>query len=299
MKNKIIFTQDLPGERNWLQSQFPKYANLETVHAGHWPNSCPDLIEDKSYLLEVPESDDISLYSYTKLDSFVSLFDLGHNQTKWIYADKLLSNVEFSKFSDINKTHYQGITFGRVGTVFVESLFNKTLAMLSSHTAVKDELTNKSTIDSILPYENSYVVLTYRSNWWAWASSMAISHHHGFYHFNDDVNWDSAEPIIINEETLKSLEQQIIASWNFFFQVRMACPRHSFYLLKFEDMLKNYANNTDHKAMSYDKKKLIQNYDQAEEMCIRDFLPRWETWGQNAVRHLASMECRTDIDNLF
>ena len=299
MKNKILFTQDILGERSWLTLKFPGYKNLETVHAGRWPDADPALIEDASYLLEIAESDNIDIHTDYQTDTYVSLFDKKSPQTKWVYADHLINKEEFPAFDDVNKSHYQGITFGRVGTVFIESLMNKTLTKLSAHTSVKDKELNQKNIDLINRFPGTYVVLTYRQDWWAWLTSMALSHHYGFFHYNDTIDWSTVDPITISKDDLLLHEQQVLSSWNFFFQVRTSCPAHSFYLLEFSDMIEKYQKDTTHQAMPYDKTKLISNYDQAKKMFEQEFLGRWQKWEQRAVKHLTSMSCRTDIDNLF
>lgn len=299
MKNKILFTQDILDERSWLESKFPGYGNLETVHAGRWPNTEPNLIKDSSYLLEIPESDKINIHSEFQSDTYVSLFNKQYPQTKWVYADHLISNEEFPIFSDIGNSQYQVITFGRVGTVFVESLLDKTLTKLSDHTAVKDKELNQSIIDLINQFPGTYVVLTYRSDWWAWLTSMLLSRRYGFFHYNDTIDWSTVDPITISKDDILRHEQQVFASWNFFFEVRTSCPSHSFYLLEFSNMLAKYQKDTTHQAMPYDKTKLITNYDQAEQMFKQEFLSRWQQWEHRAVKHLKAMSVRTDIDNLF
>ena len=56
VENKIIFTQDVPGEREWIQSQFPGYSNLETVSSGKWSSEFP-LDNDQKNLYEIAFSD--------------------------------------------------------------------------------------------------------------------------------------------------------------------------------------------------------------------------------------------------
>ncbi len=299
MKNKILFTQDILNERSWLESKFPGYSNLETVYTGRWPATEPNLIKDSSYLLEIPESDKIHIHSEFQSDTYVSLFDKQYPQTKWVYADNLISNEEFPIFSDIGNSQYQVITFGRVGTVFVESLLDKTLIKLSDHTAVKDKELNQNIIELINQFPGTYVVLTYRSDWWAWLTSMLLSRRYGFFHYNDTIDWSTVDPITISKDDILLHEQQVFASWNFFFEVRTSCPGHSFYLLEFSNMLAKYQKDTTHQAMPYDKTKLITNYDQAEQMFKQEFLSRWQQWEHRAVKHLKAMSVRSDIDNLF
>lgn len=292
MKNKIIFTQDVPGEREFLQARFPGHACLETVHSGKWATAA-----SLPYFKEIPFSDSIDKTEKFDDETYVSLFDSAAMQNHWLHADNIVSNIDFSVFQN-NKEAYQVLTFGRVGTVFVESLFDKTCRQLSIHTT--SEPSQVARTNKLLS-ENSdaYVVLTYRNNWWDWLTSTLISNNFGFHHYDDQIDWDQVEPFNITEEAIQSKEEQVISTWNFFLNTRLKFPNHSFYLLEFSEVIKRYQTHTAHRAMSYDKRKIIKNYDQAEEMFNQSYLSLWKLFEHRAVKHLINLQCRTDLDNLF
>ena len=67
MKNKIIFTQDVPGERGWLQRQFPAHKNFETSSSGKWTAEFPS-ISDQATLHEIAYSDHYDLLTLLHSD---------------------------------------------------------------------------------------------------------------------------------------------------------------------------------------------------------------------------------------
>ena len=69
MMNNIIFTQDAPGERAWLATQFPDYENLETEFGGKWP--AEHFSRDRNTIWEIPPDSllDVTTVNCTKYKS--------------------------------------------------------------------------------------------------------------------------------------------------------------------------------------------------------------------------------------
>ena len=67
MKNKIVFTQDVSGEREWIQSQLPGHTNLETSSSGNWPWDFPK-DTNQSQLFEIAFSDQVDITKILSAD---------------------------------------------------------------------------------------------------------------------------------------------------------------------------------------------------------------------------------------
>ena len=297
MKNKIIFSQDLPGENQWLNSIFPGTMNLETVHSGKWNSDIP-VGGEEGKLYQIPYSDnfncnnlDQTLESYKsiyKLDSNISLID-----TNWCYADSLLFKKNtFSSFQNLNNEYFQAFTFARCGTVFTEDLLRKKFNTLSDHVTTGNR---KDIVQYLAIKKNVTIALTYRKNWWDWVTSKCIGNLKGYHHYAANIDWNSVAPITISLDDLEKLDQELIATWDYWCNVRCIFPNFDFYLLKFEDTLAAYSDISSHKKIPYDKKSLIANYAQAKDLFEYKFLQRWKVFESRCTKHLIEMGCETKL----
>jgi hypothetical protein len=307
MKNKIIFTQDLPGEREWLHSLYPDFTILETVYSGKWPSVFPK-DSDERLIWEIPPESTIDVTSLS-CEKIKSLYTLDHKfiHSRWCDSNSLIvNNLQFSNRPKSSRV--QVLTFNRCGTVFAESILYKkcgyTLATDkpyddagSFHTFLGgNDLALYSTVRQTLPD----IFLTYRSDWWGWASSLLIAHKFGYHHYNSDVSWETMDAITISPVELTILSAMARANWQALCHFRTIFPHLNFYILEFADIIQQ-SNRSDHKGIKYDKRKLIKNYDELQSTFNKDFLPQLKRWEENCVRHLIHMKCEKirSLDNFI
>jgi hypothetical protein len=294
MTNKIVFTQDVPGEREWINSHFPGYINLETVHSGKWP---PNGIfaDDNNLLFEYSRKDPIVDTEFVGATKSLYTKDIGIIDNTWIYADNLISNLDFSIPKTCNE-YYQAVTFRRVGTVFTESLLRQQYKRLAAHYANNKD--NKL-VNLLTNHKNTDIALIYRDNWWEWITSCFIGHNYGFHHHDTQIDWASLPAIELSESVLDQHYQLCKTNWNFFCNLRVLFPDRIFYLLEFSDMIEKYSAYTDHKKIIYDKKQLISNFDLMHNIFNLRYKNNFETITKRCCSHLVKMKCITNLDNII
>ena len=308
MTNKIIFTQDVPGEREWLSTQFPEFNNLETEFSGKWP--AVPFTQDSNTLWEVPPDSllDVSTVNCTKYKSLYQL-DTSFVSSKWCEADHLLINdLKFEPQPRAKKA--QVLTFSRCGTVFLESILYKKCGYDKNRqwnpldpTADHVFLGSNDTDAELYKLVNNVqpdIFLCYRANWWAWAISVLISKHFDYYHYQDNVAWDAAEPVTITIDELDTLVREVRANWQSLCHFRTQFTHLNFYIFEFSELIKNN-HLTQHRAISYNKKRLISNYDQLQTVFEALYQPKFELWQKNCIGHLQTMGCQvsTNFDKFF
>ena len=296
--SKLIFTQDLNGERSWINSQFPGYRNLQTKHSGMWAGHSPT-DPDEQNLFEVPCSDPVDCYNSVRSfdGAYKSIYstDIGIDDVNWVCADNIVSNLNFSH-PITESTHYQAVTFGRCGTVFTESLLRQRYKELAPHFAAasRDELQN-NLISRISANKETAIALVYRNNWWEWITSTLIGHTHGYYHYDSVIDWSQLPSVELTDSFLKNSHHQVVSTWNLFCNLRVLFSDRLFYLLELSDTSSKHAKNTSHKKINYDKRQLISNFDSAEKKFKNTYLEEWTTMTNRCTQHLVSMGCKTDI----
>jgi hypothetical protein len=289
--NKIIFTQDVPGEREWINSQFPGYTNFESEFSGKWP---PGGISDQNTnaLWEIPpDSDlDVSSINFEKIksqyrsDSFVN--------RNWCYADSMISRLTFK--SDAPRApHAQVMHFPRAGTRFLESiLFGACGYQKTSHIGPSSNEEENNKTYQLLENTNPDIFINYREDWWGFASSLIISRKYGYYHSDTEPDWSKFEPFKITQEDLDLAQHESWAIWNFLCGLRTKFANLNFYIIEFSTLVK-HQQLTTHSKLKYNKNLLITNYDQAKQWFYSDYLENMLTYQNKALHHLATMNCVT------
>jgi hypothetical protein len=295
--NKIVFTQDVPGEREWLATQFPGYENLETEFSGKWP--AVPFAQNHNTLWEIPPDStmDVSAVVCDKHKSLYQL-DLDFISPKWCDSSHLLlNNLDFTSQPRAKKA--QVLHFPRSGTVFLESiLFRKCgydkdrgwnqVDPISDHAAMGG---NDQVLYNLLTKSQPDIFLCYRSDWWAWALSILISKNFDYWHYLDVVDWDQLPPFEVSARDFDYLVAEVRARWQALCHMRTQFPHFNFYIFEFSELIKN-GHLTDHKAINYDKKKLIANYTQAETLFKSEYLSKFQVWEKNSIGHLQTMRCQ-------
>lgn len=300
MTSKFVLTLDTPGERDWLKTKFPNCVNFETEYSGLWPASIADSPTDS--IFEVPPESAIDLYSLPN-DKVLSLYK---NQKNFKWCD---SNYFISDFDDYRvgpKSKYvQVLTLMRCGTKFLESIL---YSKCNYNTASPFPLSEGNTfhaftgdlshdLDGLIKSTAADVFICYRQNWWAWVTSYLVGQKlGGFVHHDTNVNWNEIQLNPITEKELEEVSTLAKYAWDSVCNLRLANPHLNFYIMEFNDIIK-YRSYTDHKAVDYNKKEILKNYGEAEQMFRTNHLPKLEYWRTNAFHHLKQMNCQF-IDSL-
>ena len=297
MTSKIVFTQDLPGEREWLEQQFPDHTMYETEFSGKWPDkpfnqSVPAVYEiPPDSLLNVSDLPIPKYKSLYKLDSkFVS--------PKWCQADQLLiNNLNFAPQPKAKKA--QVIHFARSGTVFLESIlyqkcnyikdigWNPKTPHSDHHQLGGDDSLFYNLIDNSRPD----IFFCYRKNWWDWFVSLQIALQFDYYHYYNNVAWDQLAPFEITSNHMEEQLNQITAGWNAICHFRTYYPNLNFYIFEFSDLIK-HQSLTSHQKINYNKQRLISNYDSAKQMFEHEYVLKFDKCARNSLTHLQTMNCK-------
>lgn len=293
MSNIICYTQDVPGEREWINSQFPGFTNLETESSGKWTNAN----STGDFIWEIP---------YTDLYDVTIIKNLNNPLVKTIYrndidtvihdndilsVDRLLINseIKFLNNTEDNIKSYSMFTFTRCGTLFTESLLRQKYPATGPH-YVMVGIDKINAVKSVSLDLTTRVCLNYRSNWWSWLTSQAIGVANGVLHYYDNVDWDNDVcSTTISTEFIDKYETYLTNTFNFWIQLRIMLPEHQFSLFRFEDVLAVHQSNTDHKQIPYDKVKLINNYSEIKQLFDNEYLPRWQAIENRALNFLAQL----------
>lgn len=299
MPNVVCYTQNVPGEREWINSNFPGYTNLGIEADGAW------LTEPKkgNFIWEVP-------YTYPQNSKFIN--SLNGLSFKTVYqndldtiihdnnildSDDMLVNskIIFSNIKREDIKNYMMFTFCRCGSVFTESLLRKKYPPIRE---IHYPFVGTDKIDVIKTYcadPTTRICLNYRSNWWSWITSHALvktnahMNERGVLHYFDQVDWNNINSASLTDAFFDEYEHYIINTFNFWIQLRLILPTHQFSLFRFEDILPVYQTQTDHKQVPYNKVKLIKDYEQTEQHFKEKYLPRWQSIETKALNFLAKL----------
>ena len=306
MKSNIVFTQDLPGEREWLKRCFPGHEILETEFSGKWP--IEPFTQTFSAIYEIPP-DSVMDVSAINVPKYKSLYRLDENfiSPKWCQADGLLING--LKFGSVPKASIaQVLHFPRSGTVFLESILYTKCGYTrnkgwnsASPTSDHYQLGGNDTlfyemIENVLPD----IFFCYRKNWWEWCVSNCISKKYGYFHHYDSVNWDSFSSFEIAQDHIEDLVRETTAVWNAMCHFRTRYPNLNFYIFEYSELIK-HQQLTSHQKINYDKKQLISNYSSAKDFFESKYQSQFDRWASNSLSHLQTMNCKVlnDFDSLI
>jgi hypothetical protein len=289
MTNKILFTQDLPGERLWLQKHFPSHLNLETRFSGNWSSAEP-VTGDNNFIFEYSFSDFEESTDFFKfcLPKYKSIFsnrsDHLFSGKAWAVSDSFVHDL---KFENIRKSNnFIILNLARSGTLFLRSLLIKKLIEFQDHISVKSNTENLKIKDIILDNKLT-TFFCYRTNIWEWITSNVLSINFGYHHY-DTRDLDK----------IYILMKLQMSTWNFWCNLKCAIPDLNCYLLEFEYMISKYSEHTDHTKISYNKKDLIENYQEMHDLYQKKYQSIFEKIVNNGVNHLTAMNCKKDILDL-
>lgn len=307
MKNNIVFTQDLPGEREWLKTRFPDCKILETEFSGKWPDPPFTQSYDAVYEISPDSNVDVSAIDTPK---YKSLYQVNTDfiSPKWYQSNRLLiNNLKFESSPQSNMA--QVIHFPRSGTVFLESiLFNR--CNYARSTSRNSTLWPKHYMVGGGPGDKDFynlihevrpdIFFCYRKNWWEWFVSYHISIKFGAFHYNDNVDWNSLDPFEITLDHINDTIREITSSWNAMCHFRTIYPNLNFYIFEFSDLIQ-HQHLTSHTKINYNKKRLVKNYESVRKLFESTYNPQFEQWERNALSHLQTMNCKVlkNFDSLL
>jgi hypothetical protein len=302
LKNKIIFTQDVPGERDWVNSLFPEYTNLETSSSGKWLSTFPKN-DDQSSLYEIAYSDyhkvaDLLNCGIDRTKSFYGTDPLlvFKDNNHWACSDDFISNVEYQPFVD--KPSFLALNLARSGTAFVENLLRKFRLQHRRHSVTG---TYSELVDiwrEAKDHPDVALVIVYRQELWESLVSNVLGWHHGFHHRNE-FDWSLVKPVAIDTSDMLQFEEMVISTLNFWCNLRSLLPTHSFLLLDGMEMIRQYKDIVDHSKVSYNKRDLVSNYSEAREKWYSEFNENLSRMFNNAIGHLKKMNCKQNLDHLL
>jgi hypothetical protein len=292
MSNLICFTQDVPGEREWLASLFPEHLCLETASSGKWQS-----VSNEQVIWEVPCSDynagigaeldgvKVKTVFQQKLPTDVLL-----NDTGWIDAEQLYLHNQVN-FADANLgspvSRYQMFTFARCGTVFTESLLLKKYPRIEHHYVLEN---NQNRIVDQCQNTETLICLLYRRDWWAWLVSNIISEHNDYYHYDSTVDFSQLNSVEIGSTQIEQYEERIKSIFNFWCNLRMCLPMHQFKIFEFAEVIRQNQKATAHKKIPYEPSTFVLDHDKSKLFFESNYLPRWQEIEKNSLNHLSSMK---------
>ena len=309
MKNKIICTQDVPGERAWVENLYPEYQNLQTEFSGLWPTAVPTDLADQNLLWEIPPDSLLNLHNIYN-NKTLSLYQFNDNfvDPRWCLTDSLITTQCFEHSPKL--TLAQIITFTRCGTVFLEKLLYQYhgYTELSPHCMI-GEVTSNQRIENLVDLHRPDIFIVYRKNWWEWITSRIIAKNLEWVEesvarplwihaeHEDRFQWNDIAPVELTDKIFTEQIDAIFANWNAICHLRAKFRALNFHIVEFSNLTQSKKDNLD-RPIKYEKRKLISNYDVAKETFERSYLPSILKYQTNALQHLITMKCNIpNFDN--
>ena len=297
MTDRIVFSQDVPGEREWLLQQFPGFTSLETEFGGNWPSAYPTE-SNQSLIWEIPPDSELALEQVQGL-TYRSVFTSDKFLDKrWCHSDHILSKLNFE--SQPKSSTAWVLHFPRSGTVFLESILSAHggYQRVLPHAGPDADDAKNLKIYETLQANRPDVYLNYRKDWWGFTTSMLIAQHTNYYHYNTAPDWRDVQPFTASVQELDQVEHMAMSTWNFLCSTRTMFPNLNFYIYEFDDLIQ-HRTLTSHRAIDYSKQSLIKNYNELEQVFNAQYLDRFVQYQNRCLRHLNEMACQTlkNFDN--
>jgi hypothetical protein len=306
--NKLIFTQDIEGERKWLLDRFPEFDTVETEFSGLWPNDRP-IDCGRDLLWEVPPDATVDNFDQCDCEKLLSLYssDLGYVDPRWVYANGIVSDRNYGSAPPSNWAMV--LTMQRCGTVLLEDILYNTLKYqrIEYSTPWSHHFLGESRVDQevakMLGETNADVFVCYRKDWWEWTLSrilgQVIRNETDLGkepHSTDNIDWHTIPSRTVTEQDLEILLNRTTGCWNSICDLREKFPLLNFYVLEYQDIIQ-FEQLSQQRKINYDKSNLISNYHQAKDIFDKKFLPKFEMYQHNALSCLAEMNC--DQNNIL
>jgi hypothetical protein len=264
MKN-IIYTNGLKDENIFLKKFISKNINNEY-----------DVVEElssSSYLKKLHKKGDRYFKSLYCIDSKYK----NYNDCTWIMPGKLIGYQKPKKKNYFNRKKCQIFTPARSGTVFLEVLLKNYYEKVIKHFTLNSKCDfAKHSEDIIFLNEKikrdktADIFFIYRTDLLAYFTSMIISLTVGFHH---ESAYDYSNVKILKKNYNKHIYQiskALISYFNTTCNMILSNQSTKFYLVNFENMIKNYSHVIKHTPVNYARKKmeLFEDYEIFKQKCL-------------------------------
>jgi hypothetical protein len=291
----VFYTQDMPGERDWLKNQFPGIDMRETYSSNKWDN-----LTDNS-AVEIPFTDNITVakeklgnidFSKTIKSVFkqLNIPELEFGDNGWMLSKDLIinENIKFDNQHNSLINSYKLFTFGRSGSVFAESILQQQYKQHGSH-CIHPGYQNLLKEVECLEDTNTMVVLLYRQNWWDWVAATSIIQKFGKFHYDTIPDLRQLKTFTLTKNKIDHLQSTQISIFNFWCNLRLKFPKKTFKLYRYEDIVDINQHRTDHKKIKYHHSDLIENYAEVRDLFLTNYEKDWKATEELALKHLNAM----------
>lgn len=293
MTSKVIYTMDVPGEREWILRQFPGHINYETKYSGKWPGNA--VIDLKNTIWEIAPEDNTE-YNLSNFETYKSVYKepVFCNST-FSKCKNLLLNINFKTADSKNKSkNAQVLHFARAGTMFLESVLQSHLKYnVFHHMLAAANPDNEKQLNQWNNLKNTKpdCFINFREDWWATISSTIISKKYGYFHYSTKPADHLLTPFIADEDDVRSVYKDLIFVWNYICETRIVLHNLNFYIIEFKDLIKN-DQLTVHRQIPYKKEEIILNYSELKKVYEDRYKSKLIEIQNLCLQHLKTMNCQ-------
>lgn len=262
-KLNIIYTNGLKNENIFLKKFISKNINNRS-----------DIVEELSSVSSLKilcKKGDRYFKSLYCVDSTYK----NYNDSSWIMPGKVIGYKKIKK-KYLNSKKCQVFTPSRSGTVFLEILLKNYYEKVIDHFKDKKFLqdftkTDIKTIDEkFIRDKTADIFFLHRNDLLAYFTSVAISLTAGFHH---ESAYDYSDVKVLKKNYGKYIYQiskSLIGYFNTTCNLILSKQSTKFYLVNFENMIKNYSHVVKHKPVNYGRKKmeLFEDYEIFKAKCL-------------------------------
>lgn len=216
-----------------------------------------------------------------------------YNDHSWVKPGYLLGHNKLRKPLPRQDTG-QVLTVSRSGTVFLEKILQNFYKNVKSHiTIAPNSDFSKDTEDVILKNinEKADVFILYREDFGSFASSYAIARTVGFHH---ETNYDFSAVTLPKNDNSQALIECAKLTKNYFnttCNFIIAHPNINFFVVKFEDIIKNHSLDIQHQPVNYGRPKesLFEDWQDFEDN-YKKIVPIINEYRTNWIKKMQELE---------
>jgi hypothetical protein len=299
MLDKVVFTQDTMGEREWLKSLFPNHNYRETSDSGLWENK--DFNHLKPNLFEVPYCSSSTGIDIDNAEYFKSIFNVGSfDDRNWMNADHLITTLPFKQFNNSKNKYYQILTLGRSGTQFLESILQQRFKEFKPHIQTGAGISNlewKAFANDCQKTKNVSLFYLYRKDWWNWFTSfLLLTKSEISVHFDTISKFDNYNTSFeILESNMIFFLNLVKTTFNQWCNLRSILNDFECGIMEFSHNVNEYGIFSKHKKIPYSKENFFTNYNTAKQLFNDKYLKYFKLYEKRMLNHLLSMNCKMNI----
>ena len=263
MKN-IIYTNGLKNENIFLKKFISKNINNES-----------DIVEKLSSSSCLKKLNKKADRYYKSLYCIDNKFK-NYNDCSWVMPGKLIGYQKTKKdYCDYKKC--QIFTPSRSGTVFLQELLKDYYEKVIKHFTLNSKCDFAKDSEDIIFLnrnikrdETADIFFIYRTNLLDYFTSMTIGSSEGFYH-ESEYNYSNVKILKKNYSNyIYQISKNLIDYFNTTCNMILSNQSTKFYLVNFENMIKNYSHVVKHIPINYGRKKmeLFEDYEIFKIKCL-------------------------------